>query len=1778
VTAAAAEAPRRRARWGRRLLIFLLVLVVLRLLLGLLLPWFIGIGAGFANLDARVGSSSLSLLGGHLQLEDLELRPEGGFEEGAPDTGGVSLGAFDADLQLSALFTGRLCVTNLAVEELVVDLVRDADHHWPLLDALLGRRPGASSGGPGPADPPAVTDLRPPFEIDHLVVQPLRLRLVDHAQAEPSVTQFDGALRLSNLRGDGRDAQFELRLTGRDALDVLRVDGTLAAAREATRASVQVDLVGLRLARLQPALEAAGLRAAVGRLDGGVRLLVDAAVEGDALSASLELNDARLLGDGVELLALDSLAARLDALAPGRLALGEVVLTGPRASLAVRADGAPSAAGVDLVRLPAAPATSAPPTSATPSGPVAIALKHFGVRDLLVHVSDERRGPQATLALQLPEMSFGPLDSAAGDGAANLNVQLAVPGVVQSVTVTGSIAPFGSRPSARLELLASGLDGPALDPWLASLGWASDYSEGTVGGRLEASSERDASGVLRGTAALSELRLADAAGERATLAGVVASGVQLDPSALSLRIGELSIQGPVVGAERDAQGVVHVAGLRQVPAVPLLAAPAEPAAAAPPAADDAPPAGPRPSLAIDAIRWQGADLSIHDVSVSPAVDLHLRPVMEGSGLALGGDAAAGELVVHVGADGVWQDAELRCTLHAGDAPGDLAATVVLAARDVQPRGLSGWLAAAGADARGMHAQLGATLELQLGSAISVRVADALWQDGETTVFSMPELRVQGVRAGGGALRVAGIEMPALDLTVSRDAHGVLSLGELCVKPPGPPESEAPAAPVVPPAAPPVPPGAPRVLALEKLRVGSGGARVHWRDATVSPALDLVLSGSATLDGLVVGGPAPPAPLRVEFAAPGVCEGGSWSGTVSLAPEAQALTGELDVHGVRFDALAAYLPPGCRSTLKDGRFTARVAASLGAGAQGGQRAELKLSEVAWRDGEAPPFVSLEALSLVASRIDPEAGVAAVDEIVVSGAELHAERHADGTLALMGLELLPPMPGGTAPAEPTAPASAPAPEAPPTAAAEPLPLPAARRPPPPFKDLRVERVDLELRRFDFADTGAAGAAPLVFAARVRSTEPLILADRSLEEQPPCKLEVRASALPIARALEADVSFGLAGPRAELTLELRADGLRGAGITEVLPELAAWVDGSGLTDGSARGRLDAQLRWPRRAPLDLDLSGGVSGNIALTDVACRAQPEGEVLLGLDSLEVQLGDVRPGGIARISSVELTGIKARLGVSPEALDVLGVHVKLPELPAAPPEDAPPAAPPPPAPLGPEVRIDLLSMSELDVILRDDSCTPPMILPLTDLDLQVRGWSSHAAVVPRPLRFSALVRGGDVPLPRRHEASSLLAGMLGAATRAASGGSDVITLENRPVFDELTLQGRIVQAPEPTGWVNLTLSSLELPAFVGPAQQEGVIIGDGTLDATARLRLNGADGHSVDARLTFTYLSLDEPENGPITRWLHLPAPLDTVLFLLKNNNGEQIIKLSFDVPQGGLGGGRVAAATGRAMSSSIARAVASSPLRVLGTVTDAVGITGGDAAPPEPPLVLDFGPGDAALPAGAAATLDWVAARLHHDEDLGLLVEHSFSAGDAERALLLGNPPPEVVLLVAERLRLERAELLRHHDVASAEARSLLAVGRQAEADAAAARLLEADRQLGAREESLDRVLELLDAGASRRAPKRARAVGVEFGEARLAQVRERLAAAGGPEILERVQSRPVRYAPDEQPGGGHIVLTLKPRPESGGFFSWLFGWIPELFESDPGPPPAPPPAPPPG
>src|SRR6185436_9146400 len=252
------------------------------------------------------------------------------------------------------------------------------------------------------------------------------------------------------------------------------------------------------------------------------------------------------------------------------------------------------------------------------------------------------------------------------------------------------------------------------------------------------------------------------------------------------------------------------------------------------------------------------------------------------------------------------------------------------------------------------------------------------------------------------------------------------------------------------------------------------------------------------------------------------------------------------------------------------------------------------------------------------------------------------------------------------------------------------------------------------------------------------------------------------------------------------------------------------------------------------------------------------------------------------------------------------------------------------------VRVDRFAIHGLDLTWRDETTTPPTTLVLNALELDVRQFTTLAFVEPKAIRFRLDLGAGDVELPRRTQASSsLLAGLASAAALAVVGSEETHEVELRPAFGELSASGTVRLAPAPTGRVRVGLSGFELLSLAGLSAPSGVQIGDGLLDATVDLRLRGEQGADLSCRLVFTDLSLSEPAGGPISTYLKLPAPLDSVLFLLKNERGEHRIAFQVSAPPEGVGGGRLLTSAGEAIGEVVGNAVAAVPARLVTSVTD---------------------------------------------------------------------------------------------------------------------------------------------------------------------------------------------------------------------------------------------------
>ena len=172
-------------------------------------------------------------------------------------------------------------------------------------------------------------------------------------------------------------------------------------------------------------------------------------------------------------------------------------------------------------------------------------------------------------------------------------------------------------------------------------------------------------------------------------------------------------------------------------------------------------------------------------------------------------------------------------------------------------------------------------------------------------------------------------------------------------------------------------------------------------------------------------------------------------------------------------------------------------------------------------------------------------------------------------------------------------------------------------------------------------------------------------------------------------------------------------------------------------------------------------------------------------------------------------------------------------------------------------RLDRLSLSGVDFVLEDHTADPPLLLPITDAQLEVQRFSTRTFTEPGPspswswTRARSRSRSARAGTPDR---SPRIGGQDGrrardsfeqAPARLGSHGSRRAVLGRSP-------RARRGAPPGPG-----------LPAFRGPASAARVEIGDGLLDTSLKLRFRDDGGLNINQRTTASYLSLSSRRTAP---------------------------------------------------------------------------------------------------------------------------------------------------------------------------------------------------------------------------------------------------------------------------------------------------------------------------
>ena len=385
-----------------------------------------------------------------------------------------------------------------------------------------------------------------------------------------------------------------------------------------------------------------------------------------------------------------------------------------------------------------------------------------------------------------------------------------------------------------------------------------------------------------------------------------------------------------------------------------------------------------------------------------------------------------------------------------------------------------------------------------------------------------------------------------------------------------------------------------------------------------------------------------------------------------------------------------------------------------------------------------------------------------------------------------------------------------------------------------------------------------------------------------------------------------------------------------------------------------------------------------------------------------------------------------------------------------------------------------------------------------------------------PIRFSFSLESGKVPLPKPPDM-----GLFSQTLSLVTGEDDDSgpEMEDRNFFDEITAQGRLFFHPHLTGWVTSGVSTLELVNAKGPASSAGVTINGGVLDSDLRVTFGEEGDMEVKSLFVFEDLSMSEPSDGFISGYLSLPAPLDSVIFLLRDEEGVVEVPINFQLEEGGLSAAEISQTALTLLGSLIADAVASSPFRLVGGVVDMIPLGGEEESEEEALVQVTFDPGDSYVARMGENLLEPLIERLEEKENLQVNLEHGLGKGDLACVRLRANPSKEDCLELTARLKNQRTGLQNERTRTAGKLRAYMEAGLTDRIREARLRLQVLDRELALMERALDRVLDLLRPGAERRAGRRLRQACMELGFARLLQVRDTLIATGIPGMENRIR-----------------------------------------------------------
>ncbi len=1776
VTPSGIPAPKRR-KWRRRLIIggvvVLGVVVVGRLSVSILLPPVLRKVAAQYGLNAEYDRLELYALDGDVGLWNVRFTPL----DGGPDAKPVLKTLYcRASISTWALLRGRLFASRIEAEDADLLVQRSAEGTFPLLEKFMDRQAAKAGTKAAPTHLPGSLDA--PLEISVLRLQNGRAHFRDLSVTPNTDISLDLDMLVTNVGSATDRSRVELRLHSPEALAAMYVTATGTSRNNKIDADLKVQLYGLNPKAAAGYLEPLGIVAtsadisamASGKLLIGIKppppppppppgAKTDGTlpVPPTELTANLSLADISLTASAQPVASVKSLNVYIGTLTPGQIRITSVDVDGVSANAGRSAAGRLMFAGLELGGAVSAASPGALPEPSTrpaaaASAPMAlpvIELSKLQVRNVDLSFDDLLMAPPVHLSMLVPAVTVQNLstDPAHADRLVSFSVQASSPGMFKTFTAEGTAVPAATVKTLSAKVSGTGVSPTAIAPYLAAIGITNELADAQFTCAATASVQQTADGTIAAGLKLADVRFVDGSTELFKLPLVQLQDLSVSGDLSKVRLGDAKIEGPVLPFQLSKAGEISGLGLRFSPKEFQRAAEARNKAAGPAGVavvevGSSARSATRikvalPAFEIGKLAWHGAGVSLKDFgngADGQPVELSLEGVdVDIERLVLDTSAKSGQprkLDVRLRSPGVIEQFAMRGTVVptgnsvdfdlTGTASGISAGKLrpFMSVLNVEPILAAGTLKfTAGGAGHFVNDVLSADLKLT-----NVELAD-----GPAVWLGLGGLTVKGATFDG---KIAAVESLSVDKPVAlitRDDKGRVSLAGVRLLPPVPTG-------VVDGGAAPGPTQVdltlPMIGRLGSLDVAS--AALTFRDAYVLPAADITVTASAQVRNMVVGEDSPAAQFDVSATSPGLFDAVKATGSFKAAPHEQSIEVVVSGSGLKGQKLEGYLPRRASVRFSGGDFAAKLAASLVPNPAGGSQASLKVTDAHLSDGvSARPVASVTSVVVDMRRVDLQANQIAIDEISVVGGQVAVVQD-DAGVSMFGLTF------GTTALRESGPGALPAVAVGGAQASDvnALVKSAGRKPP----LITLRKLSIGADRLSLA-TPLVARELAVTSLLLTNTTPIELLGEDPTQRPPFSLalDVGVEKLIDKAHIESTLAPFAIEPTASATVDVH--GIHGNELTAFLPKLAPFLDGQDLSNGGLTSSAEAQFAFTRRGALGIDLKRDITAQFAVKETRLTRNSTGgtgdpgEAVATLGGIRGEKVHFSPAsGAINIKSIEVTKPSFHVMRDAAGVHVFGLTVKLPvegslatASPAAPvaatvaqplavgataPSDALPSA---------EYRIDQFTLSGADIVLEDRVGQPVTLLPINDLDVEVRGLTTAALTEPKAIRFSAIVGAGKVPL-------------------AVANGPDGAT-EERPIFAEASASGSVVLVPQPKGYIKSSLSGLELASIRGLANQAGINLSGGTFDVRTDIRMKGTD--TFDARVypTFNSLRVSEPANGPIQRIFNFPAPLDVVVTTLEDADGSITFPVTVPLEAGKLNTSAVVGSAVGSVGRVVAEAMLAAPLKagkLFGMLAGAD--TTNERTKQIEPVVMEFLPGESQLSSRQQAAIDALLKRMDEDDTLEVTLQHAIGKKDFALTQQRVNPLADDSLALAARLRQRRNDLLQQFAERSSRMRVAMASQNPAMATAALDALRTTSVELKQTEDGLDQILELLRAGADRQADRRTKAAALVLGDLRLQAVQQALLNTKLKGISDRVRKGTATLKAAEGDDSGRVTLAL--------------------------------------